>query len=134
MVVDTFREAFTDAEIDRIFHALADATRRDIVARTMRSDQSVSALTRGYDMSFAAVQKHVAVLAGAALVHKERRGREQLVRAVPETLHRAGVLLERYAALWHDRAATIEAILAEDGYPPHQTSSSTTAHNRKDHR
>ena len=56
MVVDTFPEAFTDAEIDRIFHALADVTRRDIVARTMRSDQSVSALARGYDMSFAAVQ------------------------------------------------------------------------------
>ncbi|MUL66359.1 transcriptional regulator [Mycobacterium sp. CBMA 234] len=126
MVVDTF----TDEEIDRIFHALADATRRDIVARTMRSDQSVSTLARGYAMSFAAVQKHVAVLAAAQLVHKERRGREQLVRAVPETLNRAGVLLERYAALWHDRAASIEAILAEDGYPPRETPSDT----RKDHR
>ncbi|WP_309226457.1 MULTISPECIES: helix-turn-helix domain-containing protein [unclassified Mycolicibacterium] len=123
---------FTDEEIDRIFHALADATRRDIVARTMRSDQSVSTLARGYAMSFAAVQKHVAVLAAAQLVHKERRGREQLVRAVPETLNRAGVLLERYAALWHDRAATIEAILAEDGYPPRETPRKTTQHDEKD--
>ncbi|MEZ0051110.1 DNA-binding transcriptional ArsR family regulator [Mycobacterium sp. MAA66] len=114
MVVDSL----TDAEIDRIFHALADATRRDIVVRTMRSDQSVSTLARHYDMSFAAVQKHVAVLASAALVHKERRGREQLVRAVPETLRHAGVLLDRYEALWRDRAAAIETILAEDGYPP----------------
>ena len=130
MVVDSV----TDEEIDRIFHALADATRRDIVIRTMRSDQSVSALARGYDMSFAAVQKHVAVLAATALVQKERRGREQLVRAVPETLHRAGVLLERYAALWRDRAATIEAILAEDGYPPRETPRPARKPDRKDHR
>ncbi|MDH6243845.1 helix-turn-helix domain-containing protein [Mycobacterium sp. OTB74] len=116
MVVDSF----TDEEIDRIFHALADATRRDIVTRTMHSDQSVSALARGYDMSFAAVQKHVAVLTAAALVRKERRGREQLVRAVPETLRRAEQLLQRYEALWRDRATAIEAILAEDGYGPNQ--------------
>lgn len=113
MVVDQV----SDAEVDRIFHALADSTRRDILTRTMRSDQSVSALARGYDMSFAAVQKHVAVLASAALVRKERRGREQLVRAVPETLRRAEQLLQRYEALWRDRAGAIEAILAEDGYP-----------------
>ncbi len=107
-------EELTEDQIDRIFHALADATRRDIVARTMRGDQSVSALARNYDMSFAAVQKHVAVLASAALVRKDRRGREQLVRAVPATLQRAGALLERYEALWRDRAAAIEAILASD--------------------
>lgn len=133
MVIDTSPEGFTGEEIDRIFHALADATRRDIVARTLRSDQSVTSLARGYDMSFAAVQKHVAVLAAAQLVHKKRRGREQLVRAVPETLNRAGVLLERYAALWHDRAVTIEAILAEDGYPSRETPGSTIQHG-KDHR
>jgi len=110
MVVDEL----TDYEIDRIFHALADTTRRDIVARTMRGDQSVSALARNYEMSFAAVQKHVAVLTSAGLVRKDRRGREQLVRAIPETLQRAGELLERYEALWCSRAAAIEAILASD--------------------
>jgi DNA-binding transcriptional ArsR family regulator len=102
---------WSEAEIDRVFRALADATRRDIVARTMRSDQSVSELAQGYNMSFAAVQKHVAVLAEARLVCKERRGREQLVRAVPETVRRADVLLRRYEALWRERAAGIEAIL-----------------------
>lgn len=114
MVVDEW----TEAEIDRVFHALADATRRDIVARTLRGDQSVTALARGYDMSFAAVQKHVAVLVTAMLVCKQRRGREQLVRAVPETIQRAAALLERYELLWRDRAAGIEAILAADGFPP----------------
>lgn len=103
----------SDAEIDRLFRALADATRRDIVARTLRSDTSVSALAHGYLMSFAAVQKHVSVLERAGLVTKERHGREQLVRAVPETIRRANELLARYESLWRDRAMAIEQILAE---------------------
>ena len=65
---------------DRVFRALADATRRDIVRRAMQGEHSVSALARLYPMSFAAVQKHVAVLEVAELVTKRRRGREQLVR------------------------------------------------------
>ena len=106
-------DILSDAEIDRIFHALADATRRDIVTRTMRSDGSISELAQGYLMSFAAVQKHVAVLERAGLVIKQRRGREQLVRAVPETLRRANELLTRYETLWRARVAAIDDILAE---------------------
>ena len=77
MVVDELSER----EIDRLFRALADATRRDILVRTIQQEQSVSALARRYEMSFAAVQKHVAVLERATLVTKERRGREQIVHA-----------------------------------------------------
>ena len=66
--------------MDQLFHALADATRRDILRRCVRGDRSVSRLAEAYPMSFAAVQKHVAVLERAGLVTKERRGREQLVR------------------------------------------------------
>jgi DNA-binding transcriptional ArsR family regulator len=72
-----------DDEMDRIFHALADATRRDIVVRVVQREQSVSALAESYAMSFAAVQKHVAVLERASLVVKERRGREQIVHGKP---------------------------------------------------
>ena len=85
MVVDQV----SDADIDRIFHALADGTRRDIVAFAVEGRYSVSALAKRYPMSFAAVQKHVAVLEGAGLVTKERRGREQLVRTDVDTVHRA---------------------------------------------
>jgi DNA-binding transcriptional ArsR family regulator len=114
MVADQAKSnILSGAEIDRIFHALADATRRDIVTRTMRSDGSISELAHGYLMSFAAVQKHVAVLERAGLVTKQRRGREQLVRAVPETLRRANELLARYETLWRARAAAIDDILAE---------------------
>jgi DNA-binding transcriptional ArsR family regulator len=102
------------AEADRIFHALADATRRDIMARVIRSEQSVSALAQHFPMSFAAVQKHVAVLERAALVTKQRRGREQVVHGNVVALRGAVRLLEAYEQIWRDRARGIEKILAED--------------------
>ena len=107
----------TDDEVDRLFQALADATRRDIVTRVLRQEQSVSALAGHYAMSFAAVQKHVAVLERAALVTKQRRGREQVVHAAPDTLRRAARLLESYEELWRGRARRIDDLLAE-GVPP----------------
>ncbi|MCE3549945.1 helix-turn-helix domain-containing protein [Pseudonocardia sp. RS11V-5] len=101
-------------EIDRIFHGLADATRRDIVEQVLREAQSISTLARRYDMSFAAVQKHVAVLERAALVTKQRRGREQLVHGNPEALQRAARLLDDYERIWRHRVRAIEDVLAED--------------------
>src|ERR1700691_5577530 len=107
MVVDT------DRDVDRIFHALADATRRDILAQTVQREQSVSTLAARYDMSFAAVQKHVAVLERAALVTKERRGREQIVRGHEPTLQKASRLLDSYEELWIQRARQIADVLAD---------------------
>ena len=107
MVVDEIVETQTD----RVFHALADRTRRDIVVRTMQTPCSVTELATAYAMSFAAVQKHVAVLEHAGLVTKEREGRRQLVRGNPETVRRAGALLEQYEALWADRAERMRDIL-----------------------
>jgi DNA-binding transcriptional ArsR family regulator len=110
MVVDEL----TDTEIDLIFHALADATRRDIVQRVIHEEQSVSALASAYAVSFAAVQKHVAVLERAHLVSKKRRGREQIVHGEPGTLGRAERLLQQWQQLWQERAGRITAILLED--------------------
>lgn len=104
----------SDAEIDAIFQALADATRRDIVTRVIEREQSVSSLAARYPMSFAAVQKHVAVLERASLVLKQRQGREQIVRANPDSLEHARALLQSYETLWRHRAAAIDVILAED--------------------
>ena len=109
MVVETL----SDVEVDLIFHALADTTRRDIVARAIKREQSVTALAQSYAMSFAAVQKHVAVLERAALVSKERRGRQQIVRGNLDTIRTAGALLEQYEQLWRDRVGRIADILAE---------------------
>lgn len=95
----------TDDEADRIFQALADRTRRDVVTRVLSSEQSVSALAERYAMSFAAVQRHVAVLERAGLVRKQRRGREQLVSADVDVIHQANRLLDAYENLWQQRAA-----------------------------
>ena len=103
-----------DDEIDRIFHALAASTRRDILRRTIEGEQSVSALAREYDMSFAAVQKHVAVLEAARLVVKRAEGRERLVRADPNMIARARALLDRFEELWRSRVDRLDALLAED--------------------
>jgi len=97
-----------------MFHALADATRRDIVARTMQGEHSVSALARLYPMSFAAVQKHVAVLESAHLVTKRRRGREQLVSGDVQTLRRAARVLDQLETLWRARLDQFADVLAED--------------------
>ena len=111
MVVDI---ELSDAEVDRLFHALADTTRRDILRRTLAGEASVSELAESYAMSFAAVQKHVAVLEGAGLVTKEPKGRTRIVRGDPQQLARARTLLDRYAELWRGRIDRLDALLAAD--------------------
>jgi len=88
---------------DHVFAALADATRRDIVLRALSGDEGVAELAGHYPMSFAAVQKHVAVLERAGLVTKERTGRRKVVRTNIEGLRMAQGLLDRYEALWRGR-------------------------------
>ncbi|RLV56763.1 ArsR family transcriptional regulator [Aeromicrobium phragmitis] len=114
MVVRNERIALSDDEVDRIFRALADATRRDIVRRTLTGPASVSQLAATYDMSFAAVQKHVAVLEGAGLVTKQPQGRERLVHGNPATLQRAQTLLDEYERIWRGRVAQLDALLEDD--------------------
>ena len=104
----------SEAQLDRLFRALADTTRRDIVARVMSGEPaSVSVLAGRYDMSFAAVQKHVAVLEAAGLVTKHTQGRERIVRANPEQLARARALLLQIERLWISRINQLDALLAE---------------------
>jgi DNA-binding transcriptional ArsR family regulator len=110
MVVDQA----SDADIDRIFHALADGTRRDILTLAVEGRYSVSALANRYPMSFAAVQKHVAVLEGAGLITKERRGRERLVHTDVDTVQRARVLLDGIEELWRARVDRIDELLATE--------------------
>ena len=110
MVVDLL----SDEQIDLLFHALADATRRDIVKRAMDGEHSVSGLADGYAMSFAAVQKHVAVLERAGLVTKTRRGRERLVRTDIAAINEASRLLDQFEELWRSRVDTMSEILALD--------------------
>ncbi|BCW49914.1 transcriptional regulator [Arthrobacter sp. StoSoilB13] len=115
MVVDELNSVpSSDVDLDQLFHALADGTRRDIVARVTSREYSVSGLAGLYTMSFAAVQKHVAVLERASLVTKEKRGREQIVRGNRDGLQKARRLLDQYEMIWRRRADRIAEILGED--------------------
>jgi len=107
-----------DQHADRLFQALADATRRDIVRLTLQGEHSVSSLARRYPMSFAAVQKHVAVLERAGVVVKRRSGREQRVRADIATIREVVALLDAYEEVWRGRMARIDDLLDDRQAPP----------------
>lgn len=108
------RCSLSNDELDRLFRALADTTRRDIVQRLLAGEpSSVSAIAARYDMSFAAVQKHVAVLEEAGLVNKEIRGRERIVRSNPERLAQARSLLMQLEQLWISRFSQLDAVLVD---------------------
>lgn len=113
MVVDQV----TSDELDQLFHALSDATRRDIVAQVLLTDQSVTSLASRYPMSFAAVQKHVAVLQQAQLVSKQRRGREQIVSGNRSGIEQARAALDAYEELWRGRVQRMRAVLDEPSEP-----------------
>lgn len=99
-------------DYDLLFSALGDATRRDIVRRAIAGSEGISELASHYPMSFAAVQKHVAVLERAGLITKERIGRRKVVRTNPEALRVTRGLLYRYEELWRDRIDRMAELLA----------------------
>lgn len=99
--------------MDELFHALADSVRRDILRRAAGGDASISQLARSYPMSLTAVQKHVNVLQHAGLVTKERRGREQLVRANPDAVRLARLALDQVEATWRARVDRMTDLLEE---------------------
>jgi DNA-binding transcriptional ArsR family regulator len=110
-----------DQLVDELFHALADPTRRDILRRCADGEPSVSRLAQAYPMSFAAVQKHVAVLERAGLVVKERRGREQLVRTDAGAVGRARQALDELEMTWRGRIDRMSDLLAQGTEPEKKT-------------
>lgn len=103
---------------DALFRALADRTRRDILRRVLAGEHSVSSLAASYDMSFAAVQKHVAVLERAGLLTKRRRGREALARGDVQAVRSVASLLSELEAVWRGRVARIDDLLAQEVQEP----------------
>ena len=108
---DTGPDTGTDHAVDRLFHALADSTRRDIAMAVFGRAHTVSELAQRYPMSFAAVQKHVAVLAEAGVVRKQRHGREVRVTGDIDAFRRAFALLSEYEALWRSRMNRFDTVL-----------------------
>ena len=101
------------ADVDRVFGAMADATRRDIIRRAIGGQEGVAELAEHYPMSFAAVQKHVAILERGGLVTKERVGRRKVVRTNQAGLRVARALLDRYEELWRARVDRMAALVAD---------------------
>lgn len=99
---------------DALFHALADRTRRDIMRRVLTGEHSVSALAVKYEMSFAAVQKHVAVLERAGLLTKRRTGREQLASGDVAAVRSVASMLAELESLWRHRVASIDELISSD--------------------
>lgn len=106
-----------DDRADAWFHALSDRTRRDILRRVLTGEQSVSSLARNYSMSLTAVQKHVAVLEGAGLITKRRRGRESLACGDADALRSASDLLTELEAERREHIARIDELLASEADP-----------------
>jgi len=105
----------SEESLNQLFRALADGTRRDILARALVETPSVTELAARYDMSFAAVQKHVAVLERAGLVQKRANGREQLVATEHARLQRASALLDQFESIWRQRLAQLDDVLLPKG-------------------
>lgn len=102
---------------DAMFQALADRTRRDILRRVLAGEQSVSTLAAKYDMSFAAVQKHVAVLERSGLLVKRRQGREQLASGDVEAVRSVRSMLLELEDIWRGRIGRIDELIAIPEHP-----------------
>lgn len=113
-----------------MFHALADRTRRDIVRRIMVEGLSVSELAADYDMSFAAVQKHVAVLERAGLISKRRVGRRQMAQAQVSSIRSVRDMLEELEGIWRSRVQRIDELLAREGYTDTNDGTGDGSHHR----
>jgi DNA-binding transcriptional ArsR family regulator len=98
--------------LDAIFQSLADPTRRDILRRVSKKEMSISDIAKPYKISFAAIAKHLSVLANARLIIKKRQGKEQIIQLSPAAFKDASKYLASYEKLWNDRLDSLERYLA----------------------
>lgn len=106
--------------LDSLFHALADSTRRDILARVARKESSISELAKPYALTFAAIAKHVSVLERASLVRKERRGKEQVIYLSPSAVEVAEEHIARYMRTWNERFNKLDQLLLDKPEDKHR--------------
>ncbi|MCA9354455.1 MAG: winged helix-turn-helix transcriptional regulator [Candidatus Kaiserbacteria bacterium] len=106
-------QSISGHNLDNIFKALADETRRDILRRVAAASLSISDLAESYKMSFAAIAKHVGVLERAQLIIKKRSGKQQIITAAPKTIEIAAEHLARYEQLWDARFSALEDLVTK---------------------
>jgi len=98
-------------QLDSIFHSLADPIRRDMLRRVMQRELSVGELVQKYEVSFAAISKHVKVLEKANLIRKRKEGKKYMITLAPDTLQQADKYLDQYRNMWESRYNKLETIL-----------------------
>ena len=101
-------------QLDLLFTALSDSTRRSILSRVSETEMSIGEIAQHYKLTFAAISKHIQVLEKAGLVTKKRRGKEQIVIIVPKKLDIAREHIDRYAMLWANRFDQLDKLLKEE--------------------
>ncbi len=99
------------SELDNIFGSLADPTRRDILERVARDEHSVGELVQHYQVSFAAISKHLKVLERAKLIVKRKEGKKQMISVAPYALHSADEYLEQYRQMWQSRFDKLDSLI-----------------------
>ena len=124
----------SDHDLDQLFHALSDATRRDILRRCLNQNPSVSQLARSYPVSLTAIQKHVKVLEEAGLVSRARKGREQLVSTRHDGIEQARQALDKLERDWRGRAERMSALLDEYNVIPNPENDPAGANNDRNQR
>ena len=118
---------YSDQALDRTFAALADPTRRALLARlSAREGQSVSELAQPFAMSLPAIMKHLDVLSDAGLIAREKTGRTVACRLTAQPMEQAMDWLNRYRRFWSDALDRLAAFVEEDPWPPSQALPSTT--------
>lgn len=101
----------SNKQLDLLFIALSDTTRRSILAQVAKVEMSIGEIAEHYKLTFAAISKHIMVLEKANLITKRRRGKEQVVVIVPGTVNIAHEHIEKYANMWGNRFDKLENIL-----------------------
>lgn len=101
-------------DLDSVFGSLADPTRRDILQRLTSTELTIGEIARHYDLTFAAISKHLKVLERAKLIIKHRRGKEQVVRISAQALAQADEYIEQYRKLWEYRFDALEVLLEQE--------------------
>ncbi len=108
------------SQLDNVFASLADNTRRDILERVYRMEMTVSDIASKYDMSLAAISKHLRILEDAQLITKRREGRKHMIRARTDALRDANEYLEQYRQMWQERFNKLDSLIQEEGNEPWQ--------------
>jgi DNA-binding transcriptional ArsR family regulator len=123
---------YSPAALDRTFAALADPTRRALLARLSETDNvSVSELAKPFAMSLPAIMKHLDVLSDAGLVTRNKTGRTVSCRLRAAPMEEANDWLNRYQRFWTERLDQLAAFLEEDACPPSQASPSSAGSTRR---